>query len=73
MHRFLFSFIISFLLFNQVNAKNVVTKQDKAPGDSTYIYVSDDPILELMDSLVYSRYLQCLNFSTDTAVLNIYK
>jgi len=42
------------------------------PSDTSYKYVSDDPVLEMIDSLAVSRFLQCSDFTTNTLVLNKY-
>ncbi|MEI7594300.1 MAG: LysM peptidoglycan-binding domain-containing protein [Bacteroidota bacterium] len=73
MHRYLLIlFIASIFLSSSAYSKNA-NKNVKPPEDSTVVFISDDPIIEMLDSMIFSKYLQCVGTATDTATLNIYK
>ncbi|MBU0489960.1 MAG: transglycosylase SLT domain-containing protein [Bacteroidetes bacterium] len=68
--RFLmYSLLVSGLFYQPAAAQEEYTE---TPEDPPTGIISDDPILEMIDSLATSRYFECSDFTTDTAILNIY-
>lgn len=71
--KFVFLLIsLSFTIVVSARNKNLTFTQTRAADDTSRIIITDNPILEMMDSLSRSRLFECSNFTTDTMRLNRY-
>jgi membrane-bound lytic murein transglycosylase D len=59
-------FLVLTLVYNSALAADRINKS----ADSTLVYIPDDPILAMMDSLMSQKYFESKNFITDTCKLN---
>ncbi|MFA6924500.1 MAG: LysM peptidoglycan-binding domain-containing protein [Bacteroidales bacterium] len=64
-------FRLFFVLFLFLSLLTCAFAQDtRSKSDTSKTPINDDPILEMLDSLSASRFLQCSDFTTDINVLN---
>lgn len=64
------SLLLAIIFSSAANAQN--NKIAPKNPDSTFVFIQDDPIVAMLDSLVTAQFFECNNFTTDTCLLNVH-